>query len=150
MTRAPGVPLQFSVPPDAAHLRVLRRTVRDRLMQSGVRALTIDLVLLVVDEVVSNAIEHGSSYRARRSPLAIELRLHGIEIEFDFEDPEAPAGLVDELQAALERCRSHLPPPESERGRGLWLVADHLRDLRITRATGGGLHLHGLVSGARG
>ena len=145
--RSDETPIVFRFPPEASHLRMLRRTVRDGLEAQGVPSATIELVVLVLDEVVSNSIEHGSSYRARHEHLSVSVRSNGIEVELDFEDPEAPRTVVDELADALERSRGKRPPPESERGRGLYLVADSLTELSVRPAKGGGLHLHGRCVG---
>lgn len=145
--RSDETPIVFRFPPEVSHLRMLRRTVRDGLQAQGVPSTTIELVVLVLDEVVSNAIEHGHGYRARNEPLSVAVRSNGIEVELDFEDPEAPGEVVSEIADALERSRGKRPPPDSERGRGLYLVADSLADLSVRPAPGGGLHLHGRCAG---
>jgi anti-sigma regulatory factor (Ser/Thr protein kinase) len=141
MTAPEQMVLRF--PPEASHLRVLRRQARDWMRRRGVDQETVESMVLALDEIVSNAIEHGEAYRRAFLPLAVALHQDGQGVVLEFEDPEAPADLVRELGVALARSAGNRPPPDSERGRGLFLVGQMLSDLSVTPAAGGGLHLRG-------
>ncbi len=141
-------PLRVEVKPELQNLRLMRRAVRDGLGERGVTAATTEMALLVLDEVVSNSIEHGIAYRTTFPPLVVRLVVDAADVLVDYVDPEVPGAIVDGLAAALTASRGgDVPPPESERGRGLYLVATLLTDLTIEHASGGGLHLHGRLLG---
>lgn len=134
----------FRFPPDQRHLRVLRKAVRARLDALRLTRARIDMVLLVLDEIVTNSIEHAGEYR-RSSHLRVELRQDGDAIVFDFEDPDVPQDTVEQLARAFEAQQAR-PAPHFERGRGLFLLADSVDDLSIEAGPHGGLHLSGRVA----
>ncbi len=55
--------LEFDIPPELSYLRELRRMVRERVCKLGAREERVDRLVLAVDEIVSNSIEHGDDYR---------------------------------------------------------------------------------------
>lgn len=134
----------FSFPPDQRHLRVLRKEVRARLVALQITEERIDTVLLVLDEIVTNSIDHADDYR-RSSHLRIELRQDGDAIVFDFDDPDVPHETVERLARAFDAQQTR-PEPHFERGRGLFLLAGSVDDLSIAAGPHGGLHLSGRVA----
>lgn len=140
-------PFEFCFPPEPEHLRAMRRLVRQRLGKDGVGDHAIEMLLLVLDEIVSNAIEHGLTYRKLHDPLLVRVHRNGDAVELEFEDPETPVELVQKLKAVLGTSGIDLPPIANERGRGLFLVAALLQDIRITIRTHGGLRLTGRLPG---
>jgi anti-sigma regulatory factor (Ser/Thr protein kinase) len=141
-------PLEFRFPPELEHLRCLRRHLRTKLDELGVSADAADNVLLVVDEVVTNAIEHSDPYRVANGHLTVKLSTSGNDILLDFEDPDVPETVVRQLAAMLSNGPGNRPPPEFERGRGLFLIAHHVDRLEISLRPKGGMHLHGRFPGA--
>lgn len=137
-------PLRF--PPDPKRLRALRTELREQATQLGAGPSVCDALALVADELVNNAIEHGVGYRLRGADLSLQLSYEARSLTVEFVDPEMPESAVRELADALERAGSGLPALESERGRGLFLVAVYLSELRVAVAPGGGLHLLGRLS----
>ncbi len=135
--------LRFEVRPDPKVVRELRRLVREALIRLGIAPERIEPVLLVLDEIVSNAIEHGREYRGGNVPMIVVLRRSGAALELEFEDPAVPQPLVQQLREAFACDPRTCPPPENERGRGIYLVAEALRDVEVRSAAGGGLHLRG-------
>jgi anti-sigma regulatory factor (Ser/Thr protein kinase) len=96
-------------PFDLATLAELRGTVTTAAAAAGLDEDAVDDLVLAVNELASNSIEHG--------PGAGVLRMwtdeRGVTAEvFD-------GGHMDVLFPGLT-----LPPPEGERGRGLWLAAE--------------------------
>lgn len=137
----------FRFVPESDRLRRLRADVRDAAVELGVPG-SADAVSLVVDELVNNAIEHGGSYRRRGEALRLTLSVAQERVALDFFDPEMPAESVLDLARAFKDVGGGLPAVDSERGRGLFLVAIHMEEVRVAVAPGGGLHLHGrLASG---
>jgi anti-sigma regulatory factor (Ser/Thr protein kinase) len=119
--------LEFRIIPKLGQTRFLRRDVRVSLERSGFPRDRVGEVVLVVDEIVTNAIEHGSRYRQPTDELIIRLGIDGGSVDVEFIDPSMPADAVDELVRLLAKCGGESPPPiDSERGRGLFLIHDGL------------------------
>ena len=103
----------------------------------------IERMVLVIDEMVSNAIEHGRIYRTKGHQLRLLLHLDQNHLHIEFNDPGVPHEVVSELNELLAACRGNRPPLDSERGRGLFLIDDGLDDLEVEAAPGGGLSMRG-------
>lgn len=114
----------------------------------GVAAEAIDRALLIVDELLSNAVEHGVVHRQSFDPLVIRAEVSGTDLVIEFQDPEVPSGTVAWLKRALESGGNAVPPIENERGRGMFLVADALRDVHVEPTGGGGMRITGRMPGA--
>jgi anti-sigma regulatory factor (Ser/Thr protein kinase) len=95
--------LQVDLPPDLTAAREARAATRRALPRWSLSAL-LDPVLLVVSELVGNAVRHG------RPPVDMRLRKHGRGVRVDVHDeaPNAPTA----TPAA----------PDAESGRGMVLV----------------------------
>ena len=135
--------LEFRFPPEPEHLRALRSQLRDKLAEFGVPEDLADNVLLVTDEIVSNAIEHAEDYRGHSGRLLVRVEPQDGDVLLEFEDPDVPPEVIAELAEALAAKRDNRPPPDSERGRGLFLIAHNVKDLEVKQRDDGGLHLHG-------
>jgi two-component sensor histidine kinase len=136
---------ELSFPPDPGRLRGLRARARQVAEELGMPSAG-DVLCLVIDELVNNAIEHGMVYRRKGEFLRIRVQSEGSALSLDFFDPEMPEAHVRELARALRDVGEGLPALDGERGRGLFLVAIHMAELRVAVAAGGGLHLHGRLS----
>jgi anti-sigma regulatory factor (Ser/Thr protein kinase) len=103
---------------------------------------------LVADELINNAIEHGSVYRRRGEALALEVAAAAAgRLRVEFVDPEMPGELVARLAAHVAEATGGLPALDSERGRGLFLLTVFLQDLRVEAAgAAGGLRIVGHVA----
>lgn len=137
--------LELMFPPDPGRMGRLRAAARRAAAELGMESLA-DPLCLVIDELVSNALEHGQIYRRRGDPLCLRLTVARGRLRLDFIDPEMPEAQVREVAGAL-RSNGGLPALDSERGRGLFLIAIHMEELRVGLAPGGGLHLQGLLQG---
>lgn len=137
-------PLRF--PPDPSRLRRLRSDVRARAELLGASPGVCDAAALVVDELVNNAIEHGAVYRRLGTDLTVVVAPQGSQLGIEFIDPEMPDELVRDLARALRDAAGGMPSLESERGRGLFLIAIYLDEVRVDAAAGGGLHLRGRLA----
>ena len=135
----------FRIEPDVSRLRSLRAAIREQLAAAGVADSDVDRLVLVVDEIVSNAIEHGSAYRNDEDVLGIRIRVADAHVDLVFHDPSVPQQTVAEMVAMLQRCqRGEMPPLDSERGRGLFLIRDGLDEIAVDTGAGGrGLELVG-------
>lgn len=137
---------RLSFSPSAGVLRQLRADVRQLAVGLGADARIGDQLALVVDELVNNAIEHGSDYRLRGLDLAVQIEPAGDRLKVEFFDQEMPLDAVDELSVALAAAANGMPSLESERGRGLFLLSVYLQDVRAVAAPSGGLCLIGHIA----
>ncbi len=133
------------------HVRTLRHDLRERLLPLGVAENDVDRLLLVVDEIVSNAIEHGRQYRRPDDVLTVRFAVESEHVDLEFVDPAVPGDTVLQIRAILEQCKSGRPPLDSERGRGLFLIGDGLDVIEVRgELDGTGLRLRGrLVRASR-
>ncbi len=135
---------EFHIAADPADARDLRRQVRQRLEPIGLRGADLDRLVLVLDELVGNAVEHGSVYRSQGDVLSVRVlvaRSGGVDVEFH--DPAAPEDVTDDIrrQIAHHDNGKKQPPVHNERGRGLFLIADAFDSVEVQRGPDG----HGLL-----
>jgi anti-sigma regulatory factor (Ser/Thr protein kinase) len=128
----------------------LRSQVRQQLRVLGVAQERGEAVILVMDEIVTNSIEHSHGYRNSNGCLTLRLRSSGNDLQLDFEDPDVPGPIVRQLASTLVSWRGSRPPVDSERGRGLYLIARNVDRLEIDERPGGGMWLRAGFSGAVG
>jgi anti-sigma regulatory factor (Ser/Thr protein kinase) len=140
--------LDFRIPARPEYLRDLRKAVREGVEAMGVAERARDQIVLVLDELVSNAIEHGDDYRTGGGELTVQVRLIGGGLWMEFIDPDMPGSMVAELHRALERWDGSPPPLTNERGRGLFLISAYVDELIVQPAQGGGLHVRGRIASA--
>lgn len=137
--------LDYRFPAEPDHLRLFRNMLREGLVEMGVLEDAIQRALLVMDEVVSNAIEHGVEYRKGAKPLRARVQLvEGDRLFMEFYDEDVPsevlAGVIREIQNG-----DYMPVAELERGRGLFLIREFLSDLQVMELSGGGMLLEGFL-----
>ncbi|HZN42032.1 MAG TPA: ATP-binding protein [Planctomycetota bacterium] len=133
-------------PPSAGVVKQLRARVRKLAATLGAPAEVCESLALVVDEVVNNAVEHGSAYRRANANLAIQIEPAGDCLSIEFFDPEMPSATIAELSSALAASANGMPSLENERGRGLFLLSIYLQNVRAEEAPAGGLRLVGTVA----
>ena len=133
-------------PPSAGVVKQLRARVRTLAATLGAPAEVCDSLALVVDEVVNNAVEHGSAYRRVNANLVIQIEPAGDRLSIEFFDPEMPSATIAELSSALAASANGMPSLENERGRGLFLLSIYLQNVRAEEAPAGGLRLVGTVA----
>lgn len=138
--------LEFRIPAQPEHLRDLRKGVREGVEAMGATAAVCERAVLVLDELVSNAIEHGDAYRTGGGELLVQVSLTAAGLWMEFVDPDVPGPMVEELRNAISRWGGEAPPITNERGRGLFLIATYLDELIVQAARGGGLHVRGRIS----
>ena len=135
-------PLEIEFPPDPGFARTLRGSLRASLSGMGVSEDRLDFVLLVVDEIVNNAIEHSAAYRAD-GKLLLRMTAKGRDVWLNFEDPDVPGEVITELSQVLSGPADDVPPLDSERGRGLFLIAMNVEELEVDQRPQGGMVLRG-------
>ncbi|MCB9870419.1 MAG: ATP-binding protein [Planctomycetes bacterium] len=136
------------MPADLSGMRDLRAMLRRELGKHGVPELFMERLVLVVDEVVSNAIEHGVDYRCSETPIRVCVQQSEAGLFLLVDDTDVPRRTVDELVAEFGQ-QGETPAAALERGRGMFLVATFLVDLDIRWADGGGMRLQGRLQESR-
>ena len=141
-----GKRLQFAASPGV--VGKVRDAVRRLAADLGAAESVGEQLALVADELINNAIEHGSVYRRRGESLALEVAAAAAgRLRVEFVDPEMPGELVARLAAHVAEATGGLPALDSERGRGLFLLTVFLQDLRVEAAgAAGGLRIVGHVA----
>lgn len=112
----------------------LRRRVQERLRQGGAGEGLVARAGLLLSELAHNAV--AASRRPEPLRVTVGMDEGGVHLSVECaanEDLEA-------LQLALD-ASGVLPSPESERGRGLWLVLEGSRDLQVERTASGGVRV---------
>ena len=138
---------EFRFPPDPAHVRLLRGVARQAAEEMGAAESAVDSLVLVLDELANNAIEHGSDYRQGNADLYVRVARDKDDLWVDFEDPEMPEPVVRELAEALRKARNGgLPAIDSERGRGLYLISVYFEEISVEVAPDGGFLLRGRIA----
>jgi anti-sigma regulatory factor (Ser/Thr protein kinase) len=118
--------LELLIPSSSRFLPRVRHAVGKALR--GLPRDTVDDVLLVLDEAVSNAIRHGS--RAGE-PVEIAVRVDDDWIDIRVRD-RGPTPALPRLPAAA-------PHTLSTGGRGLWLIRQLVDEVRLRRVGQGTL-----------
>ena len=138
---------QFAAEPQA--LRALRRRVRTALRGWRLPSHDVETVLLVLDELVSNAIEHGAVYRKLGKPLHVGMQLDGEDLALEFVDDDMPQAEIQAMAKAFDTGDIELPDFEDERGRGLFLVLTSMQAIEVEDRTekAGGMRLRGRFLG---
>lgn len=133
-------------PADLGRMKELRTRLREGLALCQLADAMLERLVLVVDEVVTNAIEHGGGYRKSEQPIRVTVRqgAQGLEVEVD--DLDVPPELAESLSKEMDSAANSLPAMDHERGRGLFLVGMFLEDLRIAPVAGGGMRLRGRLA----
>ena len=130
-------------PADLSRMAGLRRVVREHLERAGVDDALVERTVLVVDEVVSNAIEHGSEYRRSSDPIRVCIERVEDDLLLKVDDADVPSDLVANLARVFDDQIESAPAAVVERGRGMYLITMFLEDIEILSAEGGGMRLQG-------
>lgn len=137
-------------PADLSRLADLRRVLREHLEGAGVDESQVERMVLVVDEVVSNAIEHGSAYRRSADPIRVCVERVEAVLLLKVDDADVPSDLVSSLARVFDDRLESAPSAVVERGRGMFLITMFLEDLEIVSAEGGGMRLQGRLDASAG
>ncbi len=124
--------------------------LREHLERLGVDEAQVDRMVLVVDEVVSNAIEHGSVYRRSPNPIRVCVERFEAFLLLKVDDADVPSDLVTNLARVFDDQIESVPSAVVERGRGMFLITMFLEGLEILSAEGGGMRLQGRLDASAG
>ena len=134
--------LRLDLPAVHSAARMARHLIRPFARSGGVLGTELDNLLLVAAELLANAVDHGGGEAAletvnghhaegARMQLALSVEAGGWRLEITDEgggDPEAVRALVRP---------AGLPDLEDERGRGFFLIAQMVDEIRVEPSTSG-------------
>jgi serine/threonine-protein kinase RsbW len=130
-----GLPaaLTIRVPTDLGFVRPVRKMIEALLSAQGWGEEAVADAGLIATEVLQNAVEHGSKNDGSEVvELHVALQVDAATI--DVQDPGTGKG----TQSLLRQDVTKPPPPDSPRGRGLFLVNRMVQTLDRSTAAGGG------------
>jgi len=120
----------------------LRHKVQERLRFAGVAEEVVDHTGLLLSELAHNAV--SASQGGRSLMVEVEKVPDGVRLLVECEANRDLEGLQRALESSTE-----LPSPNSERGRGLWLVLTLSRGLRVEKTEEGWVRVSLIVPGPR-
>jgi anti-sigma regulatory factor (Ser/Thr protein kinase) len=132
--------LRLDLPAAHSAARMARQLVREFALRGGMEAGEVDNLLLVTDELLSNAVDHGGGGAALEESdlhaqvtmqLVLVLREEGWVLDVADEGRGDP----EELDALLHPAG--LPDLEDERGRGFFLISGLCQSLSVRRREDG-------------
>jgi anti-sigma regulatory factor (Ser/Thr protein kinase) len=114
--------------------------VREFAAREGLAEEEVDSLLLIADELLSNAVDHGGGEAAREEvdlpePVRMELALVLRDDGWVLEVSDEGGGDPDEVDALLHP--TGLPDLEDERGRGFFLISGMVQSLSVRRREDG-------------
>ncbi len=136
-------------PADLRLMAEVRRVLRTGLEQQGVPELFLERLVLVVDEVVSNSIEHGTDYRQTADPIRVRVDRSEEGLILVVDDVDVPRAVVESLASEFREHDDAAPSVLLERGRGMFLIGTYLEDIQVTDADGCGMRLQGRLQESR-
>jgi anti-sigma regulatory factor (Ser/Thr protein kinase) len=119
----------------AAHrgVRVARHVVRHFARMEGVKDQEIEQLVLIVSELLANAIDHGGGAALEEGELVgdprMRLRLVVGAREWMLAVSDEGGGDPERVRRAIESAR--LPDLEDERGRGLYLMRQMVDSMEV-------------------
>jgi anti-sigma regulatory factor (Ser/Thr protein kinase) len=135
-----GYTHELSLDLPAAHrgVRVARHVVRHFARLEGVRDGEIEQLVLIVSELLANAIDHGGGAMTERELQGdprMKLSLVVGESEWRLSVTDEGGGDPARVRHALRAAQ--LPGLEDERGRGLYLMRQMVDSMEVDRSADG-------------
>ena len=120
----------YRAAPQAEELPKLRRAVQEALRAREVSDGLIDNAGVLISELTHNAVE--ASETDHEVVVEVHFDDEGLHLAVECAGNQDLEGLVKALDQS-----GVLPGPESERGRGLWMILSHSRKLEARRNENG-------------
>lgn len=138
--RDEGRELRLDLPAAHSAARMARHLVREFAVREGLPDEDVDTLLLIADELLSNAVDHGGGEAAREEgdlaePVRMELALVLRDDGWVLEVSDQGGGDPEEVDALLHP--TGLPDLEDERGRGFFLISGMVQSLSVRRREDG-------------
>lgn len=131
---------ELRIPSDLTYLRSVRAFIKEFARGLGFDSDKVNDIEIATDEILSNAIEHGS--RGTNSEIVLFISINEKSMEIVIRDYGKDKPLSDNIFEVWSKAISSNTENNSERGRGLrlaWLLSD---DMRMESNSAGGLDVH--------
>lgn len=126
----------------AAHsaVRMARQVARKFASEAGVRGDSLETLVLVVSELLANAVDHGGGNAALEeadleSPVTMHLLLEASSSGWTAQVSDQGGGDPEELRVHL--VPGELPDLDDERGRGFFLMLAMVDELSVDQSADG-------------
>ncbi|KAA3612783.1 MAG: ATP-binding protein [Planctomycetota bacterium] len=127
---------QFFSSADPQELPELRRRVQQELQQRGESELAVERAGLLVSELSHNAVEAAQQSDPGQVEVVVARDAEGLQLEVECDANQD----LEQLQLAID-ASGVLPSPDSDRGRGLWLVLQFSKNLQVQRMPNGNVRV---------
>ena len=132
--------LRLDLPAVHSAARMARHLVRQFARAGGLTGPELDNLVLVADELLSNAVDHGGGEAAMdetdlRKDVRMRLVLTVVREGWDLEVGDEGGGDPQELQEVM--AQRDLPDLDDERGRGFYLLARMVDSLEVEKTSDG-------------
>lgn len=132
--------LRLDLPAAHSAARMARQLVREFALRGGMDPKEVENLLLVADELLSNAVDHGGGGAAlEESDLQSQVTMQLVLVLRDggwvLDVADEGHGDPEELDALLHPAG--LPDLEDERGRGFFLISGMCQSLSVRRREDG-------------
>lgn len=134
---------ELRVPGDLIYLRPVRSFIRELAKNTGFHHDRVSDIELVVDEVFSNAIEHGSA--GAESRIVIYCSSNDEMMKIIVSDTGSGKDPSKKWVGAWSDAISEKTDPETERGHGLFLVYNLADEMRMEPNSMGGVDVQLVV-----
>ena len=131
---------ELRIPSDLAYLRSVRAFIRELAENLGFDSDKIKDIEVATDEILSNAVEHGS--KDVNSEIVIFFVTNEESIEIVVRDYGNGEPLTDKLSRILSIIETSNVENDKERGRGLLLARLLSDDMLVESNSAGGLDVH--------
>lgn len=134
--------LTYSVPAAAHPVRAVRKAIESFATDHGFARQRVQDLSLAIAEALFNAMEHGSPTGNATAVVDVDFRQDRLEVavEDDGNHGEYEERYA-EIKRLLEQEPDEAPEVDLERGRGLFLIRAKSDEVRLEKASEGGLRL---------
>ncbi|MCK6445552.1 MAG: ATP-binding protein [Planctomycetes bacterium] len=144
--------LDLRLPAAHSGVRVARHMIRTFARSNGVVGRDLDSLLLVAEELLTNAVDHGGGHAASdenelERPVQVSMKLLISRGAWEIRVADQGGGDPTKLAAMLHP--DHVPDLDDERGRGFFLLSRMVQKLSVTKSEDGkgieviAVHRHG-------
>ncbi len=132
--------LEMLLPAAHSAVRMARQVARKFALEAGVRGESLETLVLVVSELLANAVDHGGGKAAMEeadleSPVTMHLVLEASRVGWMAQVSDQGGGNPDELRVHL--TPGEMPDLDDERGRGFFLMLTMVDELTVDLSADG-------------
>lgn len=132
--------LNLRLPAVHAGVRVARHMIRTFARSNGISGRDLDGLLLVAEELLTNAVDHGGGHSAADeneldAPVQVSMKLIISHSGWEIRVADQGGGDPGELAKVLHP--DHVPDLDDERGRGFFLLNRMVQKLSVGRSEDG-------------